>query len=722
MPVPWAPQRVRIADVENRAMTIQQLRDLLVFVKRLCKTRLLRDASGVPLSIYDVNMYHLADLVLRPAIRWVEEQRGTREEYSWVEFVARREEQAPDIMFSHSWAGRFIDFMSVVNQLAANRQLPGRVAIWICTFANNQFGENFGPSLLSCPFYKAVAATKSVVLVVDRDANSLQRIWCGFELHTTLLCDKPLDLYTAAGHVGVTVTSGPLVEAIEVWDVTRMEASQDSDRRQILNFFCGGEESERAGLKTDAAGELELVNGWQKQLHDVETNPEAPRRQDGREEYAHEASLLSKHSGTFDALNQAVRQKVLIAAQAPAKRAEDQAGSAVPRMEERGITLGELRILVKNMKAKALSEGLDWKSFTCGDVAEKMLPRMEKSQVHRVSWSRCADYFIDEVWGANFADSMAVVEWFASAQHLTDSTMFFNTMFCIQPSEIGSITLDWDASVTEVIKNCNGYLTLLPKGADMIVRSNRMFQLHICFENNIPVFLGCSTGVLSCTTAFPDGSQEFGVFDHEIAAIIHKADWRLAQSANKEAEQRYRDFVERGRRGFPGFQARLARTVVGPLLRRFVLQDSSEDALIAMQEICDGPSFNINSPCLLSAQGETALHIAAAANNISAMTLLLKMAADPNAEDVVLETPLHYAAMAGATGAVWILLQAGGMAFAESGFAETPLDVAQESPAAFLGKDTSKVQTLLQAWELGQREAQVPPKPDRHGVRANELN
>ncbi len=69
------------------------------------------------------------------------------------------------------------------------------VAIWICTFANNQFGEDFGPGLNASPFYKAImTAEGGTVLIVDRDSSSLLRIWCGLELHLTSILEKDLCL------------------------------------------------------------------------------------------------------------------------------------------------------------------------------------------------------------------------------------------------------------------------------------------------------------------------------------------------------------------------------------------------------------------------------------------------------------------------------------------------------------------------------------------------
>jgi hypothetical protein len=68
--------------------------------------------------------------------------------------------------------------------------------------------------------------------------------------------------------VGEEVTSGRLVDAVEDFNVMQMEASEDADRRQILNYLSGGETHERDGLQTDATGELALVDGWRKRLGD----------------------------------------------------------------------------------------------------------------------------------------------------------------------------------------------------------------------------------------------------------------------------------------------------------------------------------------------------------------------------------------------------------------------------------------------------------------------
>ncbi|CAE8697261.1 unnamed protein product, partial [Polarella glacialis] len=55
--------------------------------------------------------------------------------------------------------------------------------VWICAFANNQFGENFGVYIDECPFIRVLEITDLMVLIVDRGAGSLTRVWCGVELY-----------------------------------------------------------------------------------------------------------------------------------------------------------------------------------------------------------------------------------------------------------------------------------------------------------------------------------------------------------------------------------------------------------------------------------------------------------------------------------------------------------------------------------------------------------
>jgi len=148
--------------------------------------------------------------------------------------------QTVSIMFSHWWGGSFRDFMAAVDMLVQDKALSVDTTIWICTFANNQFGEDFGSKIMECPFIQAVQSARITVLIVDRYQGSLARTWCGLELHYTLQQAKDLELYTPSGLVGsARASSGPLIEAVKRWDIRCIEATEESFRRQIELHWWG---------------------------------------------------------------------------------------------------------------------------------------------------------------------------------------------------------------------------------------------------------------------------------------------------------------------------------------------------------------------------------------------------------------------------------------------------------------------------------------------------
>ena len=212
---------------------VKQLCDLRIYLQRLCKAKVLRQGS-LQLQWHELNLYHVTDEVIKPFISFRERQWGGDETYSWAELVALGP-QTPDLMVSHWWGGRFLDFMRTVDQIVERNAFSISATLWICTFANNQFGEDFGASIASTPFVKAIREAETTILMVDREAGSLKRSWCCLELHYTILEEKSLELYTSAGPVGTkAVSSGPLINAISEWDVRDSTASEEAYRRQIL--------------------------------------------------------------------------------------------------------------------------------------------------------------------------------------------------------------------------------------------------------------------------------------------------------------------------------------------------------------------------------------------------------------------------------------------------------------------------------------------------------
>ena len=181
MSLPWPDPGfvvTRISNLTERAVTVKQLRQLSLFLQRLCKALLLKYSSQHSkengcydeyITWFDINMYDITSEVIKKVIPYVNPKiQGARhaqmaqEWCSWSEFVAHKPQPAR-LMISHWWGGRFRDFMRVIQELCVDEALPGSTPLWVCTFANNQWGEDFGDRLATCPFYQTVAAADLTV-------------------------------------------------------------------------------------------------------------------------------------------------------------------------------------------------------------------------------------------------------------------------------------------------------------------------------------------------------------------------------------------------------------------------------------------------------------------------------------------------------------------------------------------------------------------------------
>ena len=106
-------------------------------------------------------------------------------------------------------------------------------------------------------------------------------------------------------------SSGPLVEAVKHWDIRATDASEDSFRRQILNYIGTGGKDETAGLLKGPGGDLVLDHGRPV----LDTAPDAQAldqklpRANGKKgcEFLHESGLFRSHSKAFEDLNMMVR-------------------------------------------------------------------------------------------------------------------------------------------------------------------------------------------------------------------------------------------------------------------------------------------------------------------------------------------------------------------------------------------------------------------------------
>lgn len=704
-----------IEDVAERAITVKQLRSLRTFLQYLTKTELLKHTTdhskkkashGKLIPWTSLNMYHITNEVIKKVIPHVDPKGEHLDEdrrwYSWVEFVAE-EPQPAKIMFSHWWGGRFMDFMQAVDKMTMDRALSIYTPIWICTFANCQFGENFGSKLMDCPFIRTLKTVDLTVLVVDYQAGSLTRTWCGLEVHYTTNNDIDFVLYTSAGRVGSTyVSGGPLVEAVKTWDIRSSEASDPQYRRQILNYVAKVNELE--GLKKDADGQMVLDKMGRPCLDGNAKDPSWPNRSNGEQEYAHEANLFKKHAKRFEDLNMMVRLRVMANLGLP-KKAK---GCEVAEMALRGVTLNQLRVFTVKLEASCPwrddDEDCPW--FERLDVEREGPVEFEHLRIEHVSeWVKelteerscsymelVADGPQKPQYAVTFSSSnfwherMSAIELFAEAQHLPDSTIFFVEILGVnQHDDDEDAEVCWKSVKTEV----EGIICQLSKSSEL--QEDETINISIgqmIFEvgTDKGIYFASSDGVLACSQAFRSGNWVHGDFDVQVIYRLLKS---LLSGADEE-EDEDGEVVESNNSYYRGL-LRLHQWLAGPVLRRAARNDDVQ----AIKDICSLPGLRLSSDTMKDNVGRMPLHIAIACRSWSAMTALLEAKMDPNVEDDMKDRPLHYAALAGHAAAAKELVAAGADPWAENCFTENALEVARQSPAAFLGVNTSEVGKIL---------------------------
>ena len=217
-----------------------------------------------------------------------------------------------------------------------------------------------------------------------------------------------LQVYTPSGRIGSRrVTSGPLVEAIAGWDVTSCEATQPSDRRQILNYLVNPT-GEKNGLLKDEYGQLILEQGWKKLLED-NSKDSTQKRRSGEAEYRHEAELFRDHAEAFSRLNRMVRDKVK---EAVSVMEISKTGCRIHPIEQRGVLFGNVREFLKKVKLEICAH-FDYHTVTTREVVAQILqPRYKQ-----ISYSEIANegpifptYVIEHLWDGRLG---RLTLWFA---------------------------------------------------------------------------------------------------------------------------------------------------------------------------------------------------------------------------------------------------------------------------------------------------------------------
>eukprot|EP00435_Cladocopium_sp_Y103_P062751 s510_g24.t1 len=707
--------------------------------RRLCKTKSLRRAGYAQNCNYDqwlewqaLNLYDITDEVIKKYILYHDRKWGVDESdpiiqkrYSWAELVSA-EPQRPQLMISHWWGGRFSDFMTTVDTVVSDRALSICTSLWVCTFANNQFGESFGSEIIHTPFVRAIESAEATILIVDRDAGSLTRSWC-LELHCTILREKELQLYTSTGMVGsAAVSSGPLVDAISRWDVRKSHAAETAYKRQIMNFIA--EVPETCGLQTDDAGNLH-VNG----------RPQLAKAEDCD---CGNWGILSSHSDAFEALNMDVRVSVL----GRIGQRKKITGCSIPYVGHRGITLGQLRTFARKARRQVakLHPKTPWDHFTVAQICELETEKQRCSYVELVAdGPQIPDYCVNYQFGMFFSD-----EWFAEALLLKDTV---DLRACCYEND--SLTVDraqcechsFLITAGSICKENQAVPCSLEPMAEpfSMSRAWRLYSLECATRLGQDVYVACNTGVMACTKLFPNGHSKFGAMDPRVtetwSTVRCDRWWQSYRSycfylfhalryssisrariprATKEtmfhlnisrvscsSEECAKDilyFINNtyGSCGQVKLKRRMQRWAACHLVPFAASGVANCLQQTTLEELLTLPGFSIHSELAKCSLGQSSLHEAVAADSIEAAKLLLAHGCLLNATDSMQETPLHYAAIRGNAEMIELLVDARADLHMESKYGENAWDVAKQGVAAFLqSHDTSGIPGLLhQNW------------------------
>mmetsp|Transcript_88694 Transcript_88694/g.237183 ORF Transcript_88694/g.237183 Transcript_88694/m.237183 type:complete len:870 (-) Transcript_88694:190-2799(-) len=204
----------RIALTEERGISLKQLRGVLQHIKENAESWIdtHRGTSadpnanyGKPLKWKEVNLYQAMEHFLKPVTE--------EAQCSYVELVAVGS-QVPRWFCSHWWGEPVSDFVECIATHAELRMLQDSSPYWVCAYANNQW--DLGSEIASDPakssFRRAIDLSDGTLSIVDRGAIVFSRIWCGFEVATTIVYGETKLYDIATVHPdsgrGVVITDG----------------------------------------------------------------------------------------------------------------------------------------------------------------------------------------------------------------------------------------------------------------------------------------------------------------------------------------------------------------------------------------------------------------------------------------------------------------------------------------------------------------------------------
>lgn len=627
---------------------------------------------------------------------------------SWVEMLADGRPQTRRFFCSHNWNEPFRDFMASIDHHTRNQRVAPDDSYWICVYANNQWDIELGVHLDDSPFYAALKHAESTLLMLDKSAEALQRVWVIFEMTETYKLKQRLEAWTALGRVGSSqVASGPFVEALENVRTEDAQATNPCDQRQLMNRIAGI--AEMTGI---------IIRDDQKEL-----DPAAPFG-------TYEDKLVDKYGDTFQKWDSDLSHMAKKSFEDFAcKDAGEKDLISDPAL--RGITLAQLRALDQEFQgyvASFVSRSVVSKQvFGPAYVSEGEATLEELKDLWIIPSTlqkRCSyvelvavgdqrpEYHVTYERNIEFKAFMEALEWHAEAREIPDTTPYWIDILAEnhhddagEPFEPGSTM--YENIVTHVIKDqAAGLVLLIDDARSCLTVGSNLYEMHLAIEGSKSVDLLSSSGVIATTRPFPEGTWMHGEFDASLAEnfidfSITNAKFASAAGRNKVMNSIATDSDNSSSDTEPPascweyvlFNQRLRHNFAGPVLRNAAYAGN----LQLMEAVAKhAPLLERNAQHLQGHLGETDLHCAAAAGHIKVVQHLLAKTSNPDVQDREGETPLHYAAFCGHSEVAKLLVLHKANPSQESFSAEWPFEVAELNPAYFLGVDTSEVLEVLQ--------------------------
>ncbi|CAE8740856.1 unnamed protein product [Polarella glacialis] len=676
MPVPWGSQRPvfpvpHISEPVDRGLALKRLRELALFLQQLCKMGIISyplnphrtvGVTGARVKWTQLTMHEITSEMLKCVI-------PRQDSCSWVELVTPGQDvQRCRFFCSHSWSEPFNDFMTSIERHALRNKARPADAYWICVFANNQWKIELGVSLHQSPFYQALRGAEMTVLMLDKSADALSRLWVIFELGESCRMEQALQVWSPLGRVGShSVSSGPLVTALNYLKTEEAAASNACDQRQIRNYIVG----------VDDMDGIEVLADGSKRVKD-------------------EASKLDMAclSLKFAELNAKIKSEVLSNINHDHLKPEKE--HSITEVGRRGITLAQLRTFVQDLLG------------TCGDDADWVVardhfirPRTSTRQCSYVELcaeeDQPAQYYLSQAYDTKVKDTMAAVEWHAEARELPDSTPYWIHGLALRHTDPHASLKAFSVVISGSIE---GFVLVIDRNATVLTRTLPAFEMQLAIRHKRTFDISTPTGALATGRPFRKGAFQVGIFDSAVAERIQHYDIMKTQvrEGQEEAKARTLNFIAAGdfsceyaalhrppdsHANYDGLNMWLRERTAGPLLLdAAVLGDL--DRIKNIHERC--PHLSYNDLHIVGSFGQTALHAAAADGKTNVIRFLFEMSANIHARDMNGDTPLHYAAFAAQTDSIQLLLECRASLDCTNFDSETPLDVAVLRPVFFQGR------------------------------------